>query len=62
MEESFIAVLSSLGFPAAVSFYLLVKVTGSLDELTQAIIKLDARLEERHRGSFPPAAKGNGPF
>ena len=47
LEESFMAVLSGVGFPAAVSFYLLVKVSNSLDELTEAITRLDTRLEER---------------
>lgn len=47
MEEIWVTVLSSVGFPAAVSFYLLVKVTRSLDELTRAIVKLETRLEER---------------
>ena len=49
MEEPWMTLVSSVGFPAAVSFFLLVKVTGSLDELTKAIVKLDARLEERYR-------------
>ena len=43
------AVLSGIGFPAAVSFYLLVKVSNSLDELTKAITRLDARWEEREK-------------
>lgn len=47
MEEIFATVLSGVGFPAAVSFYLLAKVSASLDELTRAITRLDARLEER---------------
>jgi len=50
LEDAFVAVLSGVGFPAAVSFYLLVKVTNSLDELTRAITRLDARMKER---SFP---------
>jgi len=47
MEENILAIVSSLGFPAAVSFFLLAKVCGSLDELTKAIVKLDAKLDER---------------
>lgn len=49
LEETFMALLSGVGFPAAVSFYLLVKVSNSLDELTEAIARLDARLEERDK-------------
>jgi len=46
LEEIFATVLSGVVFPA-VSFYLLAKVSASLDELTRAITRLDARLEER---------------
>lgn len=44
MDEALITVLSSLGFPAAVSFYLLIKVTSSLDKLTRAITRLEVRI------------------
>jgi len=46
-EESIIALVSSVGFPAAVSFYLLVKVSNSLDELSKTITRLETRLDER---------------
>ena len=49
-EENFLAIISSLGFPAAVSFYLLVKISGSLENLTRVIVKLDAKLDEKMDG------------
>lgn len=49
MDEALANIISSVGVPAAISFYLLIRVSKSLDQLTEVIVRLDTRLEERER-------------
>ena len=46
MSEDFVlSLISGVGFPAAVSFYLLARVSNSIDKLTRAITRLETRIE-----------------
>jgi FAD/FMN-containing dehydrogenase len=42
-----------VGFPAAVAFYLLWRLEGTLGKLTEAVLALTARLDYRHREGAP---------
>lgn len=45
IESMLINAVSSVGIPAAISFYLLVRVQSSLDRMTEAVVKLTAYVE-----------------
>ena len=47
MEEAILSTLSSLGFPAALCLYLLVRMQKTLDALTDAINNLNRDVEKR---------------
>ena len=47
MEDMILKSLPSIGFPAALSVYLLVKMNGTLEKLTEAINKLSTDVEKR---------------
>jgi len=47
VEEIIITVLSSVGFPAAVAFYVLHRIGATMDNLTKAITRLEAKIEAR---------------
>ena len=47
MEEAILSTLSSLGFPAALCLYLLVRMQKTLDALTEAINNLNRDVEQR---------------
>lgn len=47
MEEAILSALSSLGFPAALCLYLLVRMQKTLDALTDAINNLNRDVEKR---------------
>lgn len=46
MEDAIIDAIANVGVPAAISFYLLVKVNHNLDELTKAVRDLSYTLKE----------------
>ena len=46
-ENVILTAISSVGVPAAISFYLLMRVNETLKELTKVIVRLEARLGER---------------
>lgn len=48
MEDFVVNVLSNVGVPAAIAFYVLVKVNHNLTELTKAVAKLTYTLEKSH--------------
>jgi len=47
MEDAIFRTIGSLGFPAMLCFYLLVKMQKTLDALTEAIKKLNSDVEKR---------------
>ena len=47
MEELILNALSSLGFPAAICLYLLMRVNKTLEQLTTAINNLNRDVEKR---------------
>lgn len=47
MEELIVNTLSTLGFPAALCLYLLIKMNGTLEKLTDAIESLNRDVEKR---------------
>lgn len=49
MEELIINAISNIGVPAAICFFLLVKVNRSLDELTKAVLDLSYTLKESRK-------------
>lgn len=48
MEDFVINLLSNVGVPSAIAFYVLVKVNHNLNELTKAVAKLSYTLEKSH--------------
>ena len=44
MEQFVVEVLSAVGVPAGISFYVLIRVNATLERLTEAITKIDAKL------------------
>ena len=47
MEETLINTISSLGAPAALCAYLLVKMNGTMERLTEAINRMNSDIERR---------------
>ena len=47
MEELLINAASSIGVPAIIAFYVLFRVNVTMERLTEAILKLDAKLDAR---------------
>ena len=45
MEQFVVDVLATVGVPAGISFYVLVRVNATLERLTEAIMKIDAKLK-----------------
>lgn len=45
MEEAIIKALADVGFPAIVCGYVLIRVNQTLERLTEAIVRIDERLE-----------------
>ena len=44
MEQFIAEILSSVGVPAAISFYVLMRVNATLERLTEAVTKIGAKL------------------
>ncbi len=47
MDESIVSAISSFGFPAIACFYLMFRVNGTLEKLTDAINTLNRDVERR---------------
>ncbi len=47
MEQLVVDALSSVGVPAGITFYVLVRVNATLERLTEAITKIDAKLAQK---------------
>ncbi|MDC3417557.1 YvrJ family protein [Aquibacillus salsiterrae] len=45
MEEAWLSLVTDVGFPAAVTFYLLQRVETKLNTLNESILSLPARLK-----------------
>lgn len=45
MDEKILEIISSFGFPAVVSLYVLMRIDKTLSILTQTISKVDAKLD-----------------
>lgn len=49
--ESMVSLIGNVGFPIAVSIYLLVRIEGKLDSLTASILNLAAEIRENKHAS-----------
>lgn len=54
MEEFLLNAVSNVGVPAVLAFYVLFRVNLTMEKLTEAIIKLDAKLDT-HIARVPKA-------
>lgn len=48
MEDFIINILSNVGVPSAIAFYVLIRVNSNLNELSKAVTKLSYTLENRN--------------
>ncbi|WP_117149288.1 YvrJ family protein [Paraliobacillus zengyii] len=45
MQETWVSILTDVGFPIAVTFYLLHRIEGKLNKLIESILSLPANLK-----------------
>lgn len=53
MEEFLLNAVSNVGVPAVLAFYVLFRVNVTTEKLTEAILKLDAKLDAYARTAPP---------